>query len=241
MMAVECGWCPAQIEWAFTMRGKRIPIDALPDENGNLAVRRTESGRLLSRMLTMIDRQGKQTIQTGIDGFRLVARRAVDRSGESLSYSDVEWCGQDGAWSNVWLGEGHPAAARITVFRNEQPFPAIALWREYVQTKRDGSVTSMWATRGAGQLAKCAEALALRRGFPQELSRLYSHEEMQHLDQPRQAQATRVERVSAAELMHDDATDNPPCEADATDAEPAAGESKDGLWPEVTPPGGGTS
>jgi hypothetical protein len=52
MMAVECGWCPAQIEWAFTMRGKRIPIDALPDENGNLAVRRTESGRLLSRMLT---------------------------------------------------------------------------------------------------------------------------------------------------------------------------------------------
>lgn len=120
----------------------------------------------------------KYTIQTGIDGYRLVARRAADRARETLGYRDTLWCGADGRWTDVWLSDEPPAAAKVIVVRQGQDFPAIALWREYVQTVKDGSPNSMWQRMGAGQLAKCAEALALRKAYPQDLSGLYTQEEM---------------------------------------------------------------
>ncbi|MDN6659578.1 MAG: recombinase RecT, partial [Acidipropionibacterium jensenii] len=39
-----------------------------------------------ARQIYMIARQGKQTIQTGIDGFRLIARRATDATNGTLGY-----------------------------------------------------------------------------------------------------------------------------------------------------------
>jgi phage recombination protein Bet len=135
-----------------------------------------------ARQIYMIERKGKQTIQTGIDGFRLIARRAVEKSGEAYSVSPVEWCGRDGKWTEVWLESGPPAAARVTVTRGNGTFPAIALYAEYVQTYwKNGSehITQMWEQRGAGQLAKCAEALAHRKAFPQDLSGIYTDDEMQ--------------------------------------------------------------
>lgn len=137
-----------------------------------------------ARQIYMIQREGKQTIQTGIDGFRLIGRRAVDRTRETLEVSEAEWCGQDGAWRDVWLSQEPPAAARVTVYRNGGKFPAIALYSEYVGLKRDGNVTKMWGTRPAGQLAKCAEALAWRKAFPQDLSGLYTNDEMAQADNP---------------------------------------------------------
>lgn len=130
------------------------------------------------RQIYLIERQGKQTIQTGIDGFRLIARRAVDRQREKLSYDREEWCGADGVWRDVWLEDEPPRAARITVYRNGEPFPGMALMSEYRATKRDGTVTKMWREKPVLMLAKCAEALALRRAFPQELSGLYTTDEM---------------------------------------------------------------
>lgn len=156
--------------------------------NGDLAVFHHVCQRTgldpFARQIYMIERQGKQTIQTGIDGYRLVARRAVDRTREALSIGSAEWCGPDGVWRDVWLSNEPPAAARVTVKRGAGEFPAIALWREYAQTKRDGDLTSMWASRPAGQLAKCAEALALRKAFPQDLSGVYTDDEMGQADRP---------------------------------------------------------
>lgn len=131
-----------------------------------------------ARQIYMIERQGKQTIQTGIDGFRLIARRTVEHTGESLGYEDTLWCGPEGVWTDAWLKAEPPAAAKVVVIRGGQRFSAVALFREYVATKRDGSPTSMWATKGALMLAKCAEALALRKAFPQDLSGLYTSDEM---------------------------------------------------------------
>jgi len=133
----------------------------------------------------------KQTIQTGIDGFRLVARRASDAARESFGYEDTLWCDNSGRWYDVWLSETPPAAAKVTVIRNGSRFPAVALFREYAGTKRDGELTKMWAEKGALMIAKCAEALALRKAFPQDLSGLYTADEMSRVDSDNPPVVTR--------------------------------------------------
>lgn len=170
-----------------------------------------------ARQIYMIGRwtkQGtKQTIQTGIDGYRLIARRAADASREKFGYEDTLWCGEDGAWRDVWLPKTAPAAAKVTVLRNGERFSAVALFSEYAGTTKDGSYTQMWATKGAIMIAKCAEALALRKAFPQDLSGIYTAEEMAQADNetlaspaPQRAQQaprpqSRVAQAMAAETQ----------------------------------------
>lgn len=145
-----------------------------------------------ARQIYMIARQGKQTIQTGIDGFRLIARRSTDHTSGTLGYEDTLWADPNGAWHDVWLWDTPPAAAKVTVVRNGQRFPAIARFMEYAGRKRDGNLNQMWSTKPALMLEKCAEALALRKAFPQDLSGLYTSDEMQqanvvdHQDAPRE-------------------------------------------------------
>lgn len=135
-----------------------------------------------ARQIYMVGRWSREgtkyTIQTGIDGLRLIGRRAADQRRETLGVTDTEWCGQDGIWRDVWLSIDPPAAARVAIIRNGGRFPAIALFHEYAQTKKDGSLTQMWATKGALMVAKCAEALAWRKAFPQDLSGIYAADEL---------------------------------------------------------------
>lgn len=121
----------------------------------------------------------KYTIQTGIDGFRLIARRAAERSHETFGEPETLWCGDDGVWREVWLGSEPPKGAKVVVQRGRGSFTGVATLSEYAGRKKDGSLTSMWASKPALMLAKCAEALALRKAFPQDLSGLYTTDEMQ--------------------------------------------------------------
>ena len=143
-----------------------------------------------NRQIYMINRRQKengnyvmkQTIQVGIDGFRTIARRAADRNHELFSEPETLWCGEDGVWHDVWIAPTPPVAAKVTVRRGEGEFTGVALYREYVGTRFDKSTqrhvpNSMWASKPATMIAKCAEALALRKAFPQDLSGLYTSDE----------------------------------------------------------------
>lgn len=124
----------------------------------------------------------KWTIQVGIDGFRSKAEEHPKFAGVGAT----EWCGSDGQWTDVWLADEPPKAARFTVRRSDQsePVRAVALYKEYVQKKKGGDPTQRWLTAPAAQLGKCAQALTLRTAFPRQLGGVYVHEELDHLDNP---------------------------------------------------------
>lgn len=137
---------------------------------------------------------GKEVLsfQVGIDGFRLTAQRTGELDGQDGPY----WCGEDGKWTDVWLDTKKPPfAAKVVVHRKgcSKPFTGVARYVAYVQTKKDGSPNKMWSGMPDNQLAKCAEALALRKGFPAELAGLYTPDEMGQADNPESEEPRTVE------------------------------------------------
>lgn len=129
-----------------------------------------------NREIYMITRSGKPTIQTGIDGFYKIANRASRQSGGTWGIPETLWCGKDGQWRDVWLEDTPPAAAKVTVERDGSRFVVVALTKEY---KAQGP---LWQKMPARMIAKCAEALGIRKAFPADTSGLYTTEEMQQAD-----------------------------------------------------------
>lgn len=132
----------------------------------------------LSKQIHCVKRRAKlpngewgeaMTITVGIDGYRLVA----DRTGR--------YC-PGRAPTYEYDGNGRVTSATAYVLKLAgnawHEVSAVAFWDEYAQTNRDGQPTAMWAKMPRLMLAKCAEALALRRAFPAELSGVYTDDEM---------------------------------------------------------------
>ncbi len=114
--------------------------------------------------------------QVGIDGFRLVAERTGKYRGQTVP----QFIDAAGNPREVWLdAKKPPIACKVGVLKEgfTEPLYAIAHYEDYVQRTKDGGVNAMWRKVGI-MLPKCAEAQALRKAFPQELSGLYTEEEL---------------------------------------------------------------
>lgn len=119
----------------------------------------------MTRQIYFMKRGGKVTIQTSIDGFRVIAERSGD------------YAGQD---EPVFIKDDGQLYCKVTVyrFRGDVRYPAavgVAYWNEYCpQSGQD----FMWKKMPHTMLSKVAEALALRKAYPQDLSGIYTSDEM---------------------------------------------------------------
>lgn len=120
----------------------------------------------LDRLIHFTKRGGKYTPITGIDFMRTRAHE----SGDCAGIGDPEFSGDQASAEFT---------ARCTVKRIVRgivcDFTATARWSEYYPGDQGGH---MWRKMPHVMLGKCAEALALRKAFPQELAGLYAREEM---------------------------------------------------------------
>lgn len=124
------------------------------------------------------DNQSKRMVwsyQTGIDGYRSIA----NSTGAYAGSDEPKFLPADESTPN-------PTKATVTVWKlvagQRVPFSASARWEEYVQLTKENKPNSMWRKMPYGQLAKCAEALALRKAFPERLSGIHTDEEMDQAD-----------------------------------------------------------
>lgn len=120
-----------------------------------------------TKQIHFVKRGGAGTIQTGIDGYRAIAERSGQLAGIDDAIYDDE--------TNV-----HPTKASVTVHKIvagiKVNFTASARWEEYCPKPPNDF---MWKKMPYLMLAKCAEALALRKAFPNDLSGIYTNEEME--------------------------------------------------------------
>jgi phage recombination protein Bet len=119
----------------------------------------------LDKLIHFTKRGGRYTPVTSIDFMRSQAAMTGEMAGSD-----------DAAFVDA-LDGGHPESAFVTVYRLTQgqrfAYSATARWSEYCPDN-----APMWRRMPHTMLGKCAEALALRKAFPQQLAGLYTTDEM---------------------------------------------------------------
>lgn len=147
------------------------------------------------RQIYAIKRGNRMTIQTGIDGYRLIADRTKVYAGNDEPVFEYD-------------AEGNLDKATVTVKKIVQgqicEFSASALMVEY----NPGS-NEIWRKMGHTMLAKCAEALALRKGFPADLAGLYTTEEMEQAEALPKTKATAKPKLDEAVMLPPPPTTKP--------------------------------
>jgi len=122
----------------------------------------------------------RDVIMPGIELYRTKAHR----TGQYAGQDEAEY----GSTVTETLGGvqvRYPEWCKVTVYRHTNghrvPYSAKVYWLEtYATAKRDTDApNAMWKKRPWGQLEKCAEALALRKAFPEAVGAQPTAEEME--------------------------------------------------------------
>lgn len=157
----------------------------------------------------------RDVVMPGIGLYRIEA----DRSGQYAGMSEPEF-GEDVTETVGNVKLTYPRWCKITVHKYVGDrivgFTAKEFWKENYATKgrADQSPNAMWEKRSYGQLAKCAEAQALRKAFPDAVGQDYTKEEMEgkhhpEIDEPKgkvyEAEKSQSSPVEAAQpvIEHD--------------------------------------
>lgn len=142
-------------------------------------------------------RRESVVFQTGIDGYRLIAERTeryMPGREPTFEYVDGKLLKATAYIQKLdKLGKWHEVSSS-------------AFYDEYVGTKKDGTPNTFWKNKPHVMLSKVAEALALRKAFPADLSGVYTAEEM-GTEEPAQDDTTKSkvpEKVVEANDLSDD-------------------------------------
>lgn len=149
----------------------------------------------------------KLSIITGIDGFRAVAARNQDYRPDDaepvITYSDDL---KDPVTNPLGIEKAVVRAFKLAPNGEWHPVVGVAYWDEFAPVeeiweysqeagKRQPSgkfkLGGNWIRMGRIMIVKCAEAQALRKGWPEDLSGVYAPEELARAD----AEATAAEQV----------------------------------------------
>lgn len=152
---------------------------------------------------------GQYVRHVGIEGLR----KKAELTGQYRGQTAPEFAGPDGKWTDLWLHERAPLAARVGIYRAGFAAPVYRpiFWAEYCPMieeerwvghgrDRRKERTGQWvpaanwrpASRGGKplvMLAKCAEAAAFRAAFPNEFQGYYVPEETQKMTLDAQREA----------------------------------------------------
>ena len=101
----------------------------------------------------------------------------AERSGRYEGCTAPQWCGADGKWTDVWLKDEPPAAAKVGVYKtgSREPTWGIVTWKEF---RQDPAKNPQWGGMPSHMLAKVARCVAARTAFPEETEGLYAIEEL---------------------------------------------------------------
>jgi hypothetical protein len=125
------------------------------------------------------DRPPRLVPVMSIDAHRLIARRHSKYQGQT----DVKWAGEDKTWTDQWNERTPPLWAKVGVYCEgfRKPMYGKAPWEAFARYTVEQGIEMLdpfWHKMGTIMLAKCAEAMALRKAFPEELGGIYIPEEM---------------------------------------------------------------
>jgi phage recombination protein Bet len=236
---------PGQEMWTDKQRAALSVLGIRDASNADLAVFMHVSQRTgldpFSKQIYMIKRRVKEdgawidkwTIQTGIDGFRVIRDRVAERQGVTVEYEDTIWYDRDGGEHKVWLSEDAPAGCVVTVVKSGRRYPGALRFNSYAARHRDtGELTGQWKTMPDHMIEKCCEAFALRRAFPHDLGGVQLEDEVPQQEPGAPAVIRQRGRVTVAEVIDTPAANGsgqPPTAAPgaAAPAEPVAADSNE--------------
>jgi phage recombination protein Bet len=123
-----------------------------------------------ARQIYVVKNGPRLQIMVAIDGQRAIAERSEKYAGQVGPF----WCGKDGVWHDAWIADESPVACKVGIKRRD--FDEI-MWG-VARFKSFRKATPNWTDMPDVMLAVRAETQALRRTFPNQLSGVYTPDEM---------------------------------------------------------------